>query len=279
MTTPPFSLHHLPPVTSVLGQLFAPVRADCLACLAVTERPGAVELTALATARGIVVGGEGEARGQALRFTPPTNDGWGYEMRIAQFGCVETRTESWHDFFNALVWLRFPLAKAALSAAHYAAMSSAGRGQRRDALTHFDECGVILVARDPAYLAQVREFRWRGLFWDNRADLAANLEVVIFGHATYEQLLQPFRGLTAKAILLHLPPEHAYWQMVASERWAFLDAYLADYLSRPATTLTRPRDLHPFPLLGLPDLVPENNTASYYDDTWQFRTGRREKQS
>jgi len=29
------------------------------------------------------------------------------------------------------------------------------------------------------------------------------------------------------------------------------------------------------PLLGIPGVTPENADPAYYDDTWQFRPGRR----
>mgnify|MGYP001767778568 FL=1 len=42
-----------------------------------------------------------------------------------------------------------------------------------------------------------------------------------------------------------------------------------------AGRFVRPRDFHPLPLLGIPGVVPESEDATYYDDTWQFRPGRR----
>ena len=40
---------------------------------------------------------------------------------------------------------------------------------------------------------------------------------------------------------------------------------------------TRPRDFQPLPLLGIPGATPDNEDPAYYDDTWQFRPGRRAK--
>jgi hypothetical protein len=55
-----------------------------------------------------------------------------------------------HDFFNGLVWLRFPQAKAALNrlqAQEIARTGIAGRrGPVRDAITVFDENGALLAA-------------------------------------------------------------------------------------------------------------------------------------
>jgi hypothetical protein len=142
--------------------------------------------------------------GRRLRFVPPPGDGLDYEMRIWERGEVVTRPDNWHDFFNALVWCTFPLAKAALNARHAAALTvqPAIRGSDRDALTHFDECGVVVVASDPSLLALLRGFQWRALFWTRRHDLARTLRCFVFGHATYESTCcGRSAGLTAKAVL------------------------------------------------------------------------------
>jgi hypothetical protein len=65
--------------------------------------------------------------GQRISFVPPSADGLAYEARIWARGEVATRPGNWHDFFNALVWLTFPLAKAALNARHAGALASAGQ--------------------------------------------------------------------------------------------------------------------------------------------------------
>ena len=213
------------------------------------------------------------AAGLPVRFVPPQDDGLGYERRIGERGEVETRPDNWHDFFNALVWLAFPRAKAALSGRHMGCMGGDGapRGTARDALTHFDECGLVVLSSQVELLDLLRGFRWRELFVERRAAVIERMRFVVFGHATYEALLQPFRGLTAKAILLAddaglsaRPPE---------ELPAALDARLADILASGA--YARPRDFQPVPLLGIPGVTAESENPAYYDDTWQFRPGRR----
>ena len=216
-------------------------------------------------------------RGQRLRFIPPQDDGLGYEARIWTCAEVETREDNWHDFFNGLVWLSFPRAKAALNARHAAALSlaieasPAGRGRARDAMTHFDECGVVVVSSDPALLDLIRNFDWRALFWHRRADLGKALRCFIFGHATYEQLLTPFRGLTAKAVLYEVSEDWLQQPLLA--QLAGIDQRLAVALAAGAHA--DPRSLHPLPLMGFPGVTPDNEQAGYYDDTWQFRPGRR----
>ena len=209
-----------------------------------------------------------------MRFVPPQADGLGYEARIALRGEVETRPDNWHDWFNGLVWLTFPKAKAALSARHADELSrqAEGRGQARDAMTHFDECGAVVVAEDASLLELLQGFRWRELFVERRADAIAGLRVFVFGHATYEALLAPFRGLTAKCVLTPVAP--GWLARPLAEQLAEIDEWLAQDFA--AGKHGEPRGLQPLPLLGLPGVVPENEAPTYYDDTWQFRPGRRQ---
>ena len=97
------------------------------------------------------------------------------------------------------------------------------------------------------------------------------MRFVIFGHATYEALLKPFRGLTAKAILLPVTP--AFLAQDAGQLLSAVDAKIAPILA--GDTFTRPRDFQPLPLLGIPGVTPENEDPDYYADTRQFRPGRR----
>ena len=78
-----------------------------------------------------------------------------YELHIAATGEVETRAENWHDLFNALAWIAFPRAKAAINAQHAAILEERGeaearrRSPERDALTVFDEGGVVVASSSP----------------------------------------------------------------------------------------------------------------------------------
>ena len=68
--------------------------------------------------------------------------GKSYEERIFRTGEVATRPGSWHDLFNALAWLAFPRAKAALNRLHHDELARRGdgpaRGTVRDVATLFD---------------------------------------------------------------------------------------------------------------------------------------------
>ena len=257
-----------PPATveaAFANPLFAPIR-PWLAQL--PPRPDSAALNALLEAHP-----RQTANGLPLRFPPPQDDGLGYEARIHARGEVETRTDNWHDFFNALVWLTFPEAKSHLSASHMRAMrpEGEGRGLARDALTHFDECGIVVLSSQPDLLDLLRGFHWRELFVTRRQDVIDGMRFIVFGHATYEQLLAPFRGLTAKAALHPVSPSTL--DQPLEQLLPAVDRLLADDLA--SGRYQRPRDFQPLPLLGIPGVVAENNNSAYYEDIWQFRPGRR----
>lgn len=233
------------------------------------SNPDAQALAALAEAFPVYT-----AQGKRVRFVPPQADDLGYERRIWASGEVETRPDNWHDFFNALVWFAFPQAKSAVSASHADAMVGAGeaRGKVRDALTHFDECGIVVLSDQAELLDLLRDFAWQALFVERRAEVMQHLRFIVFGHATYESLLKPFRGLTAKAILYDVD---ASWLLLPlAEQIVTVDARLAADFS--SGRYARPRDFQPLPLLGIPGVTAESEDPAYYDDTWQFRPGRRQ---
>lgn len=123
-----------------------------------------------------------------------------YEARVYLKGEMVFRERNWHDLLNLLTWLTFPRAKAALNARHFEALEAqraagaANRGPAQDALTLFDEGGVIVASCDDELLGLLREWRWKELFWSNRARLQSRMRFCVFGHALHEKALQPFLG-------------------------------------------------------------------------------------
>jgi len=197
----------------------------------------------------------------------------GFEARAYLHGELQVRTTNWHDLFNVLAWRVFPRAKAAINRAHYEALPEARdgrRGARRDALTLFDESGVIVAASDPALLDAVREFRWRELFVERRAELADQLRCVVFGHALYEKALAPYVGLTGHAVLLEVSADTI--ALDAASLVERLDAELATRLDDAAAFTAA--GFAPFPLLGMPGWWPDNADAAFYDNERYFRPGR-----
>jgi hypothetical protein len=220
------------------------------------------------------------ASGISIRFIPPGKDAAGYEERVYALGEVETRADNWHDFFNALAWIAYPRTKRALNGRHHAALQaqraagSCARGAMRDAITQFDECGIVVASASPELAGLLRGHEWKRLFWTHRAELARDMRFFVFGHATWDQLRAPFVGLTAKAVFLEV--DAAWLAQPLAQQVADVDRRIAEIFSRH-DAYAKPRDFQPLPLLGIPGVVPENAAPSYYDDTRQFRPLRKEK--
>lgn len=208
-----------------------------------------------------------------------------YAPRIYLTGELQTRRANWHDFFQFLTWLMFPKAKAAINALHVPHAEARhtrmrlARGEdlgRRTPLENmlslFDEGGAVVIASDPALLQLIRDFQWKALFWERRAELATKLRCITFGHAVYEKALRPYVGMTANAVLLEVEPE------LLAEPMARLLPRLDERLASVFTeggAYAQPQDLQPFPILGMPGWDPANADAAYYDNARYFRPGRR----
>lgn len=208
------------------------------------------------------------AQGMPLRFVVASGaPAGGYEAHIHDTGAVPTREDNWHDLFNALAWLAFPAGKRALNRLHHRHAADDPPGRRsaaRDVLTLFDESGVIVACADAALVALLTGFRWKELFWVQRARVRAAMRFVVFGHALQEQALAPHAGITGKALVCPAAPDDL----------DELDAWLARALAQPQT-LAGTRALAPVPLLGIPGWDVANEAAAYYDNVAVFRPGRR----
>ena len=191
----------------------------------------------------------------------------GYDAFIQQTGSIPTRARSWHDFFNACIWSRFPRAKLGL---HHSMLRErparvAGRRTRRqDWLTHLDECGVLIIGADPALLELVRNLAWDELFLRRRAAFDRDIHVLCFGHALLEALREPFVGLMGKAVLC----ADAGVARAASreERQRRADVWLAALLEHEPLP-----PLLALPILGVPGWHASNEDPAYYANTAYFR--------
>ena len=221
--------------------------------------------------------------GHHLRFVPQESGRLGfesqYEPRCYLTGEVQTRTDNLHDLFNALVWLTFPRAKAAINSRHYRALTNKAeaaesqRGRVRDMATLLDESGVIVVCANAELAELLNTFQWKELFCQRREQVNAAMGFYIFGHGLYEKAMQPYVGMTGQGLVLNVEQEFFNWPM--PDRLAYLDERIAEYLNNPKYCLS-PRELHPVPLLGVPGWDAENSNAAYYENTSYFRSGRRD---
>ena len=232
------------------------------------------DLNRMARARDVRSGG-----GAPVVFVPATADASGafaarYEIRIHRDGAVPTRAGSWHDLFNALAWLTFPRTKAAINRLHHDEMlrrpDAPQRGTARDVLTLFDEGGVITACADASLAGLLAAFKWKELFWSRRADVVASMRFKVFGHAIHEKALAPYKGVTAKTLVVEVAP--ATLALVDDALNALLDERAAAHFTAPGA-LASTRSLHPLPILGIPGWTPENEDEAFYDDPYVFRAG------
>jgi hypothetical protein len=258
---------------ALTAPVFAAI-APVLARLPSDRFPGFDVLNALVTP-SITSGG-----GAPIRFIPARAPASGdfssqYEVRVFEAGEVHTRPDNWHDLFNALVWLAFPKTKAMLNRHHYGQMKAREgerlRGTARDVLTLFDEGGVVVASADAALAELLREFNWKELFWRRRGEVLKSMRFFVFGHAIYEKALQPYKGVTAKALIVDVAP--ALFAAPPESQLAELDSRAADYFS-DAKVLASTHTLSPLPILGIPGWEAANAHERYYDDESQFRPGR-----
>jgi hypothetical protein len=251
--------------------IYAPLR-PAIVRLPADRFPDHAELTSLA-------GEVRNARGMPVRFVPPRDPGQRdrthYEVHIAATGEVETRSANWHDLFNALAWISYPRAKAVVNAQHAAILEVGGeaeirhRSPARDALTLFDEGGVIVASTSPEMHRLIVEFRWKELFWERRDELQATTRFLAFGHACYEQALSPYIGMVAKTVAVRVDGD--FLAAPPARQTAIADALVADHLGERAN-FHSPKALPPMPVLGVPGWHDANAREAFYDDARHFRT-------
>ncbi len=242
-----------------------------LTALSSTAWPTLNELNLLATRRTLTNQG-----GLPICFVaPPDDESAHYETRIADTGEIATR-ENWHDFFNAMQWLTFAKSKAMISAKHAALLALRGEAEAkarsipRDVLTLFDEGGIVVASADESLLDCVRNFQWQTLFVERRADVIRDMRFFLCGHSVLEKMLDPFIGITAKALLLSV--EHDFLALPMPAQVAHIDGRAAQWLES-VESFTTTRVLHPLPILGIPGWDRRNEMATFYDDTHYFRVG------
>ena len=201
------------------------------------------------------------------RFVPQTDlpEGVAYERFIFDTASVPTR-EGLHDFFNGLVWKRFPASKRLLNRLQAAEIQAAGvgqvRGSVRDAITLFDENAALLQAPDAVWDALLAR-EWTRLFVELRP-LWAQARLVLFGHALTEKLVAPYKSITGHVYREPVP-------LALGDDLAAWDDWLAARLTA-VQLATKP--FTPLPVLGVPGWWPANEAPAFYADVGVFRPRR-----
>jgi len=200
------------------------------------------------------------------------SDGLYYEERIYLHAQVPTRPCSWHDFFNAMIYILFPKVKQEINRLHYQDIVSSGKIKRtkcRNALTLLDECGVVIAYCDDKQKEALTEQFWHQAFVANRSQWGDNIAGFIIGHANYEKALAPYIGFTAKALFVKVEPE--FFSRDKFDQYRQLDTMVAQELE---TLMVDNRHLYPLPILGVPHWWPDNINPNFYDNVDYFRPKR-----
>lgn len=188
----------------------------------------------------------------------------GYEQRIYLKGEVQTRLDNWHDFFNAIIWMKLPEIKRVINGRHYyesLKQRQLGETKNRNAvqnqLAHFDECGVVVISKSKELLDLLSNHCWSELFWDRREQVQSDMYFEIFGHALYEKALNPYIGFTGKALLIYSNDFDNVSQKAA--------AHLIQKIGNVENLLS------PLPILGVPGWWQENKSLDFYKNSDYFR--------
>lgn len=192
-----------------------------------------------------------------------------YEPRVYLKGELQTRTENWHDFFNAMVWLNFPETKKTLNKLHFTEATKRPKGSNRSTLenriTQFDECGAILVSTNNELLDLIKQHNWQKLFLENRLLLEDHLRCIVFGHAIFEKAINPYIGMTCHCLLVN---DENLLTKVKSHDYSDLDKYLTDKWQ--GEIAYNPTKFAAFPVLGMPKYWPVQN-KDFYQNKHYFR--------
>jgi hypothetical protein len=137
----------------------------------------------------------------------------------------------------------------------------------RDALTLFDECGIIVYSNKPELLKLVAQRCWTNAFQAD--DFKTGVQLSICGHAMLEKYLAPYKSMTAKALLISTPGD--FQQLPREEQLNRLDRVIAKRMLA-GELLNKPACLTPLPLSGIPGWWPgEAQDDEFYGDLQVFR--------
>lgn len=165
-----------------------------------------------------------------------------YDGKIALGGQIYCLDQSYHDLFNVIVFAALPEAKRALHRRQFRALTRwlepeheqrarlpGRRTREQDALTLFDEGGVVLAVSE--------EERSR---LEGRMEPSAVLPFepssykvpILFGHALLEHLYEGHRALRASGLFITLP-NSAFRDAMPGHFCTEIDALLAERLKNP----------------------------------------------
>jgi len=203
-----------------------------------------------------------------------------YENIIAMKKSIPTRLCNWHDFLNGIIWMQFPRTKALISELHCKDINEFGlhpRSARRNRLTHFDECGVVLACAESqlkevnALLLALATHDWRSAFIKHKELWNTKVFPVVFGHAMLEMFMSPFIGMTAKWLAVCVEDE--FFEQNETDKRRSLDSALIKQIEKFEGFADKDV-LRPLPVLGVPGWS-SNQTEAFYQNQDYFRPQRK----
>lgn len=200
----------------------------------------------------------------------------GYEERVYKKGIISTREQNWHDLFNAFIWLLFPKTKVLLNKLHMQELEQQAGKKRtpaRDAITHLDESGIIIVSSKVSLLNALKNHQWQDVFVHSRRlwfpeEGQQQIAAFVFGHGMYEKAFKPFIGFTGKAYCLEVDKD--FYRQDKMTQYSMLDQLLCQDIKQK-NTLKNSSCLSPLPILGIPGWSEDNELAEFYNNKNYFR--------
>lgn len=205
-----------------------------------------------------------------------------YEQIIFEDHSIPTRANSWHDFFNALIWSKYPQSKQYCNQLHIDEIEQGGlhpRTKIRNNITLFDECGIIVLTSCSSVKRYFEQQDWLALFCSESSKPNSSHQApiwfentfpFIFGHAIYEMMLQPFIGLTAKALVLEV--DAVTLKSLQNEHSR--DKFLREYLKNE-NIFSHKKPFFPLPVLGIPGWHLAAQDREFYSNTQYFMPKRK----
>ena len=247
-----------------------------LRMLNLCDWPSLDELNAMAIKRSDAMY---NANGMSIRFVEQLNRPQtfedGFEQRTFLLGEVPVRQKNWHDLLNALTWFLFPNSKAALNARHFAVLKnnfSNSRTPEGDALTIFDEDGMIVISQSSTLTDLLVNFEWIELFSKRREMVVKHMSFFIFGHGLLEKTMKPYVGMTGKALILK--DTELNLKRKSDISVLDVDLVLSQIIPQKHNFLSG-RSLSPLPILGIPGWWTGNEDPRFYENKSYFRKKRK----
>jgi hypothetical protein len=203
-----------------------------------------------------------------------------YEQIIFEDHAIPTRRESWHDFFNGIIWLQFPQTKTYLNRLHISEINTFGLDPRtkvRNHITHFDECGIVLFIMGTRLFAKLALLfdrqEWTTIFCELKEEWHTSILPVVFGHANLEMLLTPFVGLTGKVLLIQIDDKHRTQGLISLLGSRVLDTLLVQHIHTNQTLFAN-KPFYPLPILGIPHWHYGAQDSAFYKNEGYFMPKR-----